>query len=91
MANFPESWWQNKKQPLIFAHRGASLVAPENTIAAFHWTICTNVEYLISATYIFFCPWAWFEEFTFKGDKPYALLVHIQGIWFLLRETSESF
>jgi glycerophosphoryl diester phosphodiesterase len=33
MATFPSEWWRG--HPLIFAHRGASQVAPENTLAAF--------------------------------------------------------
>jgi len=33
MAVFPEHWWAGR--PLIIAHRGASSVAPENTLAAF--------------------------------------------------------
>ncbi len=33
MARFPESWW--RERPLVLAHRGASRVAPENTLAAF--------------------------------------------------------
>ncbi len=34
MAQFPESWWREER-PLIFGHRGASRVAPQNTLAAF--------------------------------------------------------
>ena len=37
MTQFPSSWWINR--PLVFAHRGASLLAPENTMAAFHKAI----------------------------------------------------
>ena len=33
MATFPSEWW--RERPLIFAHRGASRLAPENTLAAF--------------------------------------------------------
>lgn len=33
MVCFPRTWWCER--PLIFAHRGASAVAPENTLAAF--------------------------------------------------------
>ncbi len=33
MAKFPEMWW--RERPLVFAHRGASHAAPENTLAAF--------------------------------------------------------
>lgn len=33
MAQFPEFWW--RERPLIFGHRGASRVAPQNTLAAF--------------------------------------------------------
>ncbi len=33
MAQFPEFWW--RERPLIFGHRGASHVAPQNTLAAF--------------------------------------------------------
>jgi glycerophosphoryl diester phosphodiesterase len=32
-VSFPNSWWSHR--PLIFAHRGASRRAPENTLAAF--------------------------------------------------------
>ena len=33
MATFPPEWWRGR--PLIIAHRGASRLAPENTLAAF--------------------------------------------------------
>ena len=33
MAPFPEQWWSGRL--LVIAHRGASSVAPENTLAAF--------------------------------------------------------
>jgi len=33
MAKFPETWW--RERPLVFAHRGASHAAPQNTLAAF--------------------------------------------------------
>ncbi|MBN2007380.1 MAG: glycerophosphodiester phosphodiesterase [Anaerolineae bacterium] len=33
MAEFPATWW--RERPLVFAHRGASHAAPENTLAAF--------------------------------------------------------
>ncbi len=31
--SFPAEWWQNR--PLIFGHRGANRLAPQNTLAAF--------------------------------------------------------
>ncbi len=34
MGAFPQSWWR-KKRPLIMGHRGASHIAPQNTLAAF--------------------------------------------------------
>ncbi|MGC9400391.1 MAG: glycerophosphodiester phosphodiesterase [Anaerolineae bacterium] len=34
MAHFPPNWW-SAGRPLIFAHRGASRLAPENTLPAF--------------------------------------------------------
>ena len=37
MATFPCNWW--RERPLIFAHRGASRVAPENTLAAFRQAV----------------------------------------------------
>ncbi len=37
MATFPSDWW--RARPLIFAHRGASRVAPENTLAAFRQAV----------------------------------------------------
>ena len=37
MATFPPEWWRGR--PLIFAHRGASRVAPENTLAAFRQAV----------------------------------------------------
>lgn len=33
MAHFPDAWWHER--PLILGHRGASAVAPQNTLAAF--------------------------------------------------------
>jgi len=33
-TSFPEEWW-NPDRPLVIAHRGASLVAPPNTLTAF--------------------------------------------------------
>ncbi len=34
MATFPQEWWHDDR-PLVFAHRGASHAAPQNTLAAF--------------------------------------------------------
>lgn len=39
MADFSQIWWK-KTRPLILAHRGANLLAPENTMAAF----CKAIE-----------------------------------------------
>ncbi|MBN1874110.1 MAG: glycerophosphodiester phosphodiesterase [Anaerolineae bacterium] len=41
MADFPEDWWYGNgrlhpQRPLILGHRGASHMAPQNTLAAFH-------------------------------------------------------
>ena len=38
MTRFPGHWW-HKNRPLIFAHRGASGAAPENTLPAFRQAI----------------------------------------------------
>ncbi len=42
MATFPSEWWRG--HPLIFAHRGASQVAPENTLAAFRQAVEIGVD-----------------------------------------------
>ncbi len=42
MASFPAQWW--KKQPLIIAHRGANLRAPENTLSAFREAVQSGAD-----------------------------------------------
>lgn len=42
MVTFPKEWWTHK--PLIFAHRGASKCAPENTLPAFQTAIDVGAD-----------------------------------------------
>ena len=43
MTNFPETWWSGAR-PLIFAHRGASHAAPENTLPAFRRAVNVGAD-----------------------------------------------
>jgi len=43
MAVFPDGWWRADR-PLILGHRGASAVAPENTLAAFEAALSAGAD-----------------------------------------------